>query len=106
STFCLVDLCIETIQVAKIRHVSLYTGYISADLLYRRSQLCFTAAGNEYIRAFADKRLCRSKTNPASPTSNECDFAFKLVHVFLSSYQSFQIVSTFSDIARLHSIRS
>src|SRR6266436_6153866 len=36
------DLCKETIKVAKIRHVPLYARYISADLLYRRSQLRLT----------------------------------------------------------------
>src|SRR6266704_1902762 len=84
STLFLLDLCIETIEVAKIRHVSLYALYISADLLYRRSQLRLTSARDEGIGAFVDKRFCRSKANPAGPTSNECGFSFKLVHIFSS----------------------
>src|SRR5437899_11814350 len=49
STLLLLDLCIETIKVAKIRHVSLYARYISADFLYRRSQLRLTSACDEGI---------------------------------------------------------
>ena len=30
------DLGEETIEIAKVRHVSLYAGYVSSDLLYRR----------------------------------------------------------------------
>src|SRR4029077_5058139 len=52
-----------------------------ADFLYRRSQLRLTSARDEGIGAFVNKRFCRSETNPASPTSNECDFSFKLAYV-------------------------
>jgi len=54
---------------------------------YRRSQLRTTAARYENARL-------RSQTALPSPgqcwiaTSNECNFSFKLVHVFLSSHQS------------------
>src|SRR5438309_6553614 len=91
----LLDLRKQTIKVAKIRNVSLYAGYISADLLYRRSQLRLASARYEDVRAFVDKRFCRSESNTASPASNECGFSFKLVHIFPSSfYQSCQIVGT------------
>jgi hypothetical protein len=33
------DLCEETIQIAKIRHVPLYAGHISSDIFHRRRQL-------------------------------------------------------------------
>src|SRR6266436_1352026 len=91
----LLDLRKQTIKVAKIRNVSLYAGYISADLLYRRSQLRLASARYEDVRAFVDKRFCRGESNAASPASNECGFSFKLVHIFPSSfYQSCQIVGT------------
>jgi molybdate transport system ATP-binding protein len=73
---------------AKVRHVSLYASYISSDLLYRRSQLRFTAPHYEDVRAFVHKLLCGRKANAAIATGNQCNFSFKLVHVFFSSYQS------------------
>jgi hypothetical protein len=52
------------------------------------SQLRLASARDERIGTLVDKRFCRSETNPASPTSNECGFSFKLVRGFLSSYQT------------------
>jgi hypothetical protein len=76
-------LCEEAIQIAKVRHVSLYAGYISADLLYRRSQLRLTAPRDEDVRAFVGKLLGRRQAKAAVATSDECNFSFKLTHVFL-----------------------
>jgi hypothetical protein len=45
----------EAIEIAKVRHVSLYAGYISSDLLYRPSQLRITAARYENVRTFVHK---------------------------------------------------
>ena len=67
----------------KNRHVALYAGYISSDLLYRRSQLRITAPRYEDVRAFVHKLLRRRKADAAIATRNECNFSFKLTHVFL-----------------------
>src|SRR4029077_15654672 len=84
SALFFLDLREETIKVAKIRHVSLYARYISADFLYLLGQLRLTSARDEDIRAFVDKRFCRSETNPACAASNQCDFSFKSAHVLPS----------------------
>ncbi len=76
------DLCEEAIKIAKVRDISLYAGHISADVLYRRSQLRITAPRYEHVRAFAHKLLRRRKTDAAIATSNESNFSFKLTHVF------------------------
>src|SRR6266404_3817955 len=81
------DLCEETIQIAKVRHVPLYASYISSNLLCRRSQLLLTTARYEDVRAFVHKLLRRGKANATIATSNECNSSFKFVHIFLSSYQ-------------------
>src|SRR5713226_7940351 len=62
------DLCEEAIKIAKVRKVSLYAGYISSDLLYRRSQLRITAPRYEDVRAFVHK-LLRSYEGANSPNS-------------------------------------
>jgi hypothetical protein len=59
----------------------LYAGYISFDLLYRRSQLRITAPRYEDVRAFVHKLLRRRKADAAIATRNECNFSFKLTHV-------------------------
>src|SRR5882672_7850289 len=82
------DLREEAIEIYKARHVSLYAGHIYSDLLDRRSQLPFTAARDEDVRAFVHTLLRRRQANAAIATSNEGNFAFKFVHVFLSSHQS------------------
>ena len=43
------NLCEEAIKIAEVRHVSLYAGYISSDLLYRRSQLRIPAPRYEDV---------------------------------------------------------
>src|ERR1700730_8369612 len=77
------DLCEEAIKIAKVRHVSLYAGYISSDLFYRRSQFRISASRDEDVRAFVHKLLRRGEANAAIATSNECNFSFKLAHLFL-----------------------
>src|SRR6266478_127503 len=78
----LLNLCELAIKIGEVRHVSLYAGYISSDLLNRRSQLRISTPRDEDVRAFVHKLLCRRKANAAITTSNECDFSFKLAHVF------------------------
>src|SRR5262245_65918353 len=82
------DLSEETIKIAEVRHVSLYVGHISSDLLDRRRQLRMTAPRDEDVRAFVHKMLGSRKANAAAATRNERDFSFKLAHVFLLGYQA------------------
>src|SRR5262245_10451688 len=77
------DLSEETIKIAEVRHVSLYAGHISADLLDRRRQLRMTAPRDEDVRAFVHKLLRSRKANAAAAARNDCDFSLKLAHVFL-----------------------
>jgi hypothetical protein len=49
----------------------LYAGYISSDLLYRRSQLRITAPRYEDVRAFVHELLRRRKADAAIATRNE-----------------------------------
>src|SRR5207245_891725 len=79
------DLCEEAIKIAQVRHVSLYAGYISADLLDRRRQLRLTAPRDEDVCAFVHKSLRRGEADAAVATRNEGNFSFKLTHVFLLS---------------------
>src|SRR2546430_6898661 len=76
------DLCEETIEIAKVRHVSLYGGDSAPDLLDRRSQLRITAPRDEDVGAFVHKLLRRRKANTASATGDEADLSFKLTHGF------------------------
>src|SRR5882724_11001695 len=71
------DLREEAIKITKVRHVSLYAGYIASDLFYRRSQLRIPAPCYEDVRAFVHKPLCSRKANAAIATSNECNLSFK-----------------------------
>src|SRR5207249_6934551 len=82
------DSCEEAIKIAKVRHVSLYAAHISFDLLDRRSQLRITTPRDEDVRAFAHKQLGRREANAAIAASDECDFSFKLPHIFLLSRRS------------------
>src|SRR5262249_40171429 len=82
------DLCVEAIQIAKVRYVSLDASHISPDLLYRRGQLRLTTPRDEDVGAFAHKPLGRCQADAAIATRNEGNFSFQLTHGFLSSYQS------------------
>src|SRR5262245_59913490 len=82
------DLSEETIKIAEVRHVSLDAGYISSDLLDRRSQLRMTAPRGEDVRAFAHKLLRGRQANATTAASNDCDFSLKLTHVFLLGCQA------------------
>jgi hypothetical protein len=79
--FLLLDLCEKPIKISEVRHVSSRAHHIHCDFLYRHGQLCLTAAGNEDICAFVQKRLCGRETNASVTTGNECDFSFKPAHV-------------------------
>src|SRR5437762_11484502 len=60
-------------------------------LLEKKNQLRITATRYEDVRAFVDKLLRRGKANAAIAASNECDFSFKLAHVFLLSCRSLSL---------------
>jgi hypothetical protein len=80
-------LCEEAIEIAKVRHVSLYARYVSSDLLDRRCQLRVTARRYEDVGAFIHKLLRRRKANAAIAARNEGNFSFELAHVAASSVQ-------------------
>src|SRR5258705_6579297 len=70
---CLIDWSSEVSCSHKVRNVSLYTGHIPSDLLYRLSQLRFTAPCDKNVRAFVHKlrseerrvgKECRSRWSP------------------------------------------
>src|SRR5262249_41707906 len=82
----LFDLREEPIKIAKVRHVSLDAGDIFSELPYRRSQLRFTPAGDEPIRAFVHKLLRRCQADAARATGDQGNFSFKPLHAFLLSY--------------------
>lgn len=71
------DLREEAIQIAKIRHVSLYPGDISPDFLYRRRQLCIAAPAYVDVRAFVHKLLRCRKTDAAIAARDQSRFARK-----------------------------
>jgi hypothetical protein len=52
------------------------------DLVPGRRQLRFTTTRYEGVRAFVHKLLRRRKANAAIATGNECNFSFKLTHIF------------------------
>src|SRR5947209_19321750 len=89
------DLCEEAIKIAKVRHVSLYAGDISSDLLYRRRQLRITAPRDEDVGAFVHKQLGRREANAAIAAGDECHFSVKLPHIFLLSRGSRASASQF-----------
>src|SRR5262245_18840408 len=82
------DLGEEAIEVAEVRHVSPDAGHISSDLLDRRRRLRLTAPGDEDVGAFLHELLRRRETDAAVATRDECDFSFKLAHVFLLGCQA------------------
>src|SRR5207237_7639605 len=100
-----VDVGEEAIQIAKVRHGSLYGRRISSDLLYRRSQLRITASRDEDVRTFVHKLLGRRKTDPAIAASNECNLSFKLTHTCVSlvvlASRSVPLSPTFDTRCRL-----
>src|SRR5258708_7433141 len=77
----------QAIEIGEVRHVALYAGYNSSDFLDRRRQRRITKVRYENVRAFVHKLLCCGKADAATAASNECDFSFELVHVFLSSIE-------------------
>jgi hypothetical protein len=83
----------EAIKIAKFRHVALYAGYISSDLLYRRSQLRISASRYEDVRAFVHKLLRCRKANAATATRNESNFSFKLLHELTDGVEKPLVVS-------------
>src|SRR3989454_5032731 len=76
------DLCEETIEIAKVRHVSLYGGDSAPDLLDRRRQLRITAPRDVDVGAVVHKLLCRRQGNNAIAAGGEADLFFKVTHVF------------------------
>src|SRR5262249_184650 len=82
------DLCEEAIEAAELRPVSLDANHISPDLLHRRGQLGLTAPGDEDVGAFLHELLRRRETDAAVATRDECNFSFKLAHVFLLGCQA------------------
>jgi hypothetical protein len=76
------DLREETIEVVKVRHVSLYGTHIFSDLFYRRSQLLFTTPRYKHVGAFVHKLLGRRKANAAIAASNKRNFPFEFTRVF------------------------
>ena len=78
----------EAIEVAEVRHVSLDAGHVASDLLDRRRRLRLTAPGDEDVGAFLHELLRRRETDAAVATRDECDFSFKLAHVFLLGCQA------------------
>jgi hypothetical protein len=61
----------------------LHAGYVSSDLLYRRSQLRLTAARHEDVRALVHKLLRRRRANAAIAARNERNFSSSLPIIFL-----------------------
>src|SRR5713101_57095 len=81
------DLCKEAIKIAEVRHVSLYSGDIFPDFLYRRRQLCIAAPAYVDVRAFVHKLLRRRKTDAAIAARDQCRFACKShVRLFVSMW--------------------
>src|SRR2546422_3494055 len=77
------DLGEQPIEIAEVRHVSSYAGYISSDFLYRPSQLRLTAPRDEDVGAFIHELLRRRPANTAVATGHECDFSIELTHIWL-----------------------
>src|SRR3989442_1643662 len=78
--FLLPDLPEEAIEIAQVRHVSLYAGHVSSDFLDGGIQLRLTPSGYEDVGAFVDKLLRRRKANAAIAAGDECDFSVELTH--------------------------
>ena len=79
------DLRELPIKIAEFRHVSLYSGDIFPDFLYRRRQLCIATPAYVDVRAFVHKLLRRRETDAAIATGNQCNFSFKS-HVRLLAF--------------------
>jgi hypothetical protein len=78
--FLLLDLREEAIEIGEAGNVSLNSGYVFSNLLYRGRQLGITAAGYKDVRAFVDKpRGCR-QPDAAVTTCDKCNFPRELVH--------------------------
>src|SRR6266436_173856 len=70
------DLCEEAIKIAEVRHVSLYSGHIFPDFLYRR-QLLIAPPHDVDRCAFVHKLLRRCETDAAGAARDQCNFSFK-----------------------------
>jgi len=67
----------EAIKIAEVRHVSLYSGHIFPDFLYRRRQLLVAPPRDVNRCAFVHKLLRRCETDAAGAARDQCNFSFK-----------------------------
>src|SRR5438445_2896088 len=78
-------------QIAKVRHVSLYGTYIFSHRFDRRSQLLLTTPRYKHVGALVHKLLGRRKPDAAIATSNECNFSFEFTRVFCVTFHLFGV---------------
>src|SRR5262249_44714383 len=76
--FLVLDLREQAIEVVEVRHVSLKTGCISADLVDRRRQLRLAAPRYEHGGAFLHELPCSRETDAAVPSGYQGDLSRKL----------------------------
>jgi len=72
----------QPIQIAKVRHVSLYARDISADLPYRRSQLRIAAPSYEDVRASLTNSFAVARPMPLLPPVMSAIFPSSLAMYF------------------------
>src|ERR1700752_670567 len=72
----------EAIEIARVRHVPFYAGYIFSNLLYRRPQLSITASRDEDVRAFVHELLRGGRSMPLLPPVMSAIFPSSLPMTF------------------------
>src|SRR5262245_39183828 len=61
------DLSKEAIEIARVRHITLYAGHITCDLFHCSCELRIAASGDEDVGAFIDELLRRREADTAGP---------------------------------------
>src|SRR5207245_6331672 len=74
------DLREETIEIGKVRHVSLDPGDVSIDLLHRRRQLLSAPPGYVDVGALVHELLCRRKADATGAARDQRDLSIELRH--------------------------
>src|SRR6266850_7130207 len=72
------DGLVKTIKVSQLGNVSLNSRNVRADCLHGIVEFLLATARDEDIGTLFDEKLCRSKSNPFCPASDDGGLAFEL----------------------------
>jgi hypothetical protein len=78
--FLALNLRVEPVEIAGIRHISTHTGRISPNLLDSRCEFLFATAGDVNVGSLFGKCFRRRKADPTRPARYQCYFCIQFWH--------------------------